>query len=215
MITINLCNAGYEQKNEWTNNDMKEYKLRGYNRFKRFIIDLIIFLLRDAIPILGAVLAMSAVIGTALWLVVDNIILLLFLAVAALFILISVQYLISKIISGQGEKLYGRQELYLINNSLYFTKDVRSRFNRKISCIKILEIYQVKKTKFYLEIDCSCNKNEKYCNAREDIELALEKLRQDKEKLMTVKEILLIKRQYDNQTEKTIENIFNNYKSKL
>ena len=212
MITINLCNVEYEQKNEWTNNDMKEYKLRGYNRFKRFIIDLIIFLLRDAIPILGAVLAMSAVIGTALWLVADNIILLLFLAVVALFILMSVQYLISKIISRQAEKLYGKQELYLINNRLYFTKDVRSRFNRKISCIKILEVYQVKKTKFYLEIDCSCNKNEKYCNAREDIELALEKLRQDKEKLMTVKEILLIKRQYDNQTEKTIENIFNNCK---
>ena len=194
---------------------MKEYKLRGYNRIKRFIIDLIIFLLRDAIPILGAVLAMSAVIGTALWLVVDNIILLLFLAVAALFILISVQYLISKIISRQVEKLYGKQELYLINNRLYFTKDVRSRFNRKISCIKILEVYQIKKTKLYLELDCSCNKNEKYCNAREDIELALEKLRQDKEKLMTVKEILLIKRQYDNQTEKDIEDVFNNHKSKL
>ena len=113
MITLNLCSVGYEQKNEWTNNDMKEYKLRGYNRFKRFIIDLIIFLLRDAIPILGAVLAMSAVIGTALWLAVDNIILLLFLAVAALFILMSVQYLISKIISRQVEKLYGKQELYL------------------------------------------------------------------------------------------------------
>ena len=209
MITINLCNAGYEQENEWTNNDMKEYKLRGYNRFKRFIIDLIIFLLRDAIPILGAVLAMSAVIGTALWLVVDNIILLLFLAVAALFILISVQYLISKIISRQVEKLYGKQELYLINNRLYFTKDVRSRFNRKISCIKILEIYQVKKTKLYQEIDCSCNKIEKYCNVGEDIELNLEKLRQDEEKLIAVKEILLIKRQYDNQTEKTIEDIFN------
>ena len=208
-ITLNLCNAEYEQENEWTNNDMKEYKLRGYNRIKRFIIDLIIFLLRDAIPILGAVLAMSAVIGTALWLVVDNIILLLFLAVAALFILISVQYLISKIISRQVEKLYGKQELYLINNRLYFTKDVRSRFNRKISCIKILEIYQVKKTKFYLEIDCSCNKSEKYCNAGEDIELNLEKLRQDEEKLTKVKEILLIKRQYDNQTEQTIENIFN------
>ena len=212
MITINLCNAGYEKKNEWTNNDMKEYKLRGYNRFKRFIIDLIIFLLRDAIPILGAVLAMSAVIGTVLWLVVDNIILLLFLVVAALFILMSVQYLISKIISRRVEKLYGKQELYLINNSLYFTKDVRSRFNRKISCIKILEIYQVKKTKLYLEIDCSCNKSEKYCNVGEDIELNLEKLRQDEEKLIKVKEILLIKRQYDNQTEKTIENIFNNYK---
>ena len=211
MITINLCNAGYEQKNEWTNNDMKEYKLRGYNRIKRFIIDLIIFLLRDAIPILGAVLAMSAVIGTALWLVVDNIILLLFFALVALFILMSVQYLISKIISRQVEKLYGKQELYLINNRLYFTKDVRSRFNRKISCIKILEIYQVKKTKFYLEIDCSCNKSEKYCNGGEDIELNLEKLRQDEEKLIAVKEILLIKRQYDNQTEKTIENIFNNY----
>ena len=105
-ITLNLCSVGYEQKNEWTNNDMKEYKLRGYNRFKRFIIDLIIFLLRDAIPILGAVLAMSAVIGTALWLVADNIILLLFLAVVALFILMSVQYLISKIISRQAEKLY-------------------------------------------------------------------------------------------------------------
>ena len=52
------------RKNEWINNDMKEYKLRGYNRFKRFIIDLIIFLLRDAIPIWGAVLTMSAVIGT-------------------------------------------------------------------------------------------------------------------------------------------------------
>ena len=215
MITINLCNAGYEQKSEWTNNDMKEYKLRGYNRIKRFIIDLIIFLLRDAIPILGAVLAMSAVIGTALWLVVDNIILLLFLAVVALFILMSVQYLISKIISRQVEKLYGKQELYLINNRLYFTKDVRSRFNRKISCIKILEVYQVKKTKFYMEIDCSCNKSEKYCNGGEDIELNLEKLRQDEEKLIKVKEILLIKRQYDNQTEKTIENIFNNYKSKL
>ena len=209
MITINLCNAGYEQENEWTNNDMKEYKLRGYNRFKRFIIDLIIFLLRDAIPILGAVLAMSAVIGTALWLVVDNIILLLFLDVAALFILMFVQYLISKIISRQAEKLYGRQELYLINNSLYFTKDVRSRFNRKISCIKILEVYKIKKTKFYLEIDCSCNKREKYCNVGEDIELNLEKLRQDEEKLIAVKEILLIKRQYDNQTEKTIEDIFN------
>ncbi|ESL02160.1 hypothetical protein GCWU000282_02294 [Catonella morbi ATCC 51271] len=208
-ITLNLCNAEYEQENEWTNNDMKEYKLRGYNRIKRFIIDLIIFLLRDAIPILGAVLAMSAVIGTALWLVVDNIILLLFLAVAALFILISVQYLISKIISRQVEKLYGKQELYLINNRLYFTKDVRSRFNRKISCIKILEIYQVKKTKFYLEIDCSCNKSEKYCNVGEDIEHNLEKLRQDEEKLIKVKEILLIKRQYDNQTEKTIEDIFN------
>ncbi len=212
MITLNLCSVGYEQKNEWTNNDMKEYKLRGYNRFKRFIIDLIIFLLRDAIPILGAVLAMSAVIGTALWLAVDNIILLLFLAVAALFILMSVQYLISKIISRQVEKLYGKQELYLINNRLYFTKDIRSRFNRKISCIKILEIYQVKKTKLYLEIDCSCNKIEKYCNVGEDIELNLEKLRQDEEKLIKVKEILLIKRQYDNQTEKTIENIFNNYK---
>ena len=209
MITLNLCNAGYEQKNEWINNDMKEYKLRGYNRVKRFIIDLIIFLLRDAIPILGAVLAMSAVIGTALWLVADNIILLLFLAVVALFILMSVQYLISKIISRQAEKLYGKQELYLINNRLYFTKDVRSRFNRKISCIKILEVYQVKKTKFYMEIDCSCNKSEKYCNVREDIELNLEKLRQDEEKLTKVKEILLIKRQYDNQTEKTIEDIFN------
>ena len=87
MITINLCNAGYEQENKWTNTDMKEYKLRGYNRFKRFIIDLIIFLLRDAIPIWGAVLTMSAVIGTVCWLVLDNIILLLFLAVAALFIL--------------------------------------------------------------------------------------------------------------------------------
>ena len=211
MITINLCNVGYEQKNEWTNNNMKEYKLRGYNRIKRFIIDLIIFLLRDAIPIWGAVLTMSAVIGTVCWLVLDNIILLLFLAVAALFILMSVQYLISKIISRQVEKLYGKQELYLINNSLYFTKDVRSRFNRKISCIKILEIYQVKKTKFYLEIDCSCNKSEKYCNGGEDIELNLEKLRQDEEKLTKVKEILLIKRQYDNQTEKTIEKIFNNY----
>ena len=209
MITINLCNAGSEQKNEWTNNTMTESKLRGYNRIKRFIIDLIMFLLRDAIPILGAVLAMSAVIGTTLWLVVDNIILLLFLAVAALFILMSVQYLISKIISRQAEKLYGKQELYLINNRLYFTKDLRSRFNRKISCIKILEIYQVKKTKFYLEIDCSCNKSEKYCNGGEDIELNLEKLRQDEEKLTKVKEILLIKRQYDNQTEKTIEDIFN------
>ena len=208
-ITLNLCNAEYEQENEWTNNDMKEYKLRGYNRIKRFIIDLIMFLLRDAIPILGAVLAMSAVIGTTLWLVVDNIILLLFLAVAALFILMSVQYLISKIISRQAEKLYGKQELYLINNRLYFTKDLRSRINRKISCIKILEIYQVKKTKFYLEIDCSCNKSEKYCNGGEDIELNLEKLRQDEEKLTKVKEILLIKRQYDNQTEKTIEDIFN------
>ena len=68
---------------------------------------------------------------------------------------------------------------------------------------------------FFVLFFLSCNKNEKYCNAREDIELALEKLRQDKEKLMTVKEILLIKRQYDNQTEKTIEDIFNNYKSKL
>ena len=211
MITINLCNVGYEQKNEWTNNNMKEYKLRGYNRIKRFIIDLIIFLLRDAIPIWGAVLTMSAVIGTVCWLVLDNIILLLFLAVAALFILMFVQYLISKIISRQAEKLYGRQELYLINNSLYFTKDVRSRFNRKIGCIKILEVYQVKKTKFYLEIDCSCNKSEKYCNVGEDIELNLEKLRQDEEKLIAVKEILLIKRQYDNQTEKTIEKIFNNY----
>ena len=43
----------------------------------------------------------------------------------------------------------------------------------------------------------------------EDIELNLEKLRQDEEKLIKVKEILLIKRQYDNQTEKTIEDIFN------
>ena len=196
-------------------NSMKEYKLRGYNRIKRFIIDMIIFLLRDAIPICGAVMAMSAVIGTVSWLVVDNMILLLFLAVIALFILMSVQYLISKIISVQAEKLYGRQELYLINNSLYFTKDVRIRFNRKISCIKFLEIYQVKKTKLYLEIDCSCNKSEKYCNVGEDIELNLEKLRQDKEKLMTVKEILLIKRQYDNQTEKVIEDVFNNHKSKL
>ena len=139
MITINLCNAEYEQKNEWTNNDMKEYKLRGYNRFKRFIIDLIIFLLRDAIPILGAVLAMSAVIGTALWLVADNIILLLFLAVVALFILMSVQYLISKIISRQAEKLYGKQELYLINNRLYFTKDVRSRLTVKSAVLKFLK----------------------------------------------------------------------------
>ena len=96
-------------------NSMKEYKLRGYNRIKRFIIDMIIFLLRDAIPICGAVMAMSAVIGTVSWLVVDNMILLLFLAVIALFILMSVQYLISKIISVQAEKLYGRQELYLIN----------------------------------------------------------------------------------------------------
>ena len=45
----------------------------------------------------------------------------------------------------------------------------------------------------------------------EDIEHNLEKLRQDEEKLIKVKEILLIKRQYDNQTEKTIEKIFNNY----
>ena len=49
----------------------------------------------------------------------------------------------------------------------------------------------------------------------EDIEINLEKLRQDEEKLIKVKEILLIKRQYDDQTEKTIEDIFNNYKSKL
>ena len=187
---------------------MKEHKLKGYNRVKRFIIDLIIFWLREAIPIWGAVLAMSAGMGTVLWLAGDNRILLLFLAVIGLLVLMSVQYLISKIISKQAEKLYGKQELYLINNGLYFTKDVRSRFTRKITCIKFLEIYQVKRTKFYWELDCSCNKREKYCNAREDIELALEKLRQEEERLMTEKETLLIKRQYDNQTEKIIEDAF-------
>ena len=49
---------------------------------------------------------MSVVMGTVLWLAGDNIILLLFLAVIGLLVLMSVQYLVSKIISGQAEKLY-------------------------------------------------------------------------------------------------------------
>ena len=80
-----------------------------------------------------------------------------------------------------------------------------------VLCQKKIRFYDKNFERLHLELDCSCNKSEKYCNVGEDIELNLEKLRQDEEKLTKVKEILLIKRQYDNQTEKTIENIFNNY----
>ena len=126
--------------------NINNYKLTGYHRTKRFTIDLIIFLLREAIPVYEAVMVMSVCMGAALGLVGDNMIGLPFLGALALLILMSVCHLISKKISGMAERLYGKQELYLIHNDLYCTTDVRTRMHREIRCCKLIEIYQMKKT---------------------------------------------------------------------
>lgn len=192
--------------------NINNYKLTGYHRTKRFTIDLIIFLLREAIPVYGAVMVMSVCMGAALGLVGDNMIGLPFLGALALLILMSVCHLISKKISGTAERLYGKQELYLIHNDLYCTTDVRTRMHREIRCCKLIEIYQMKKTRFYWETDCLCYEIRKICNAREDIEATLQNLMQDEKNLTPIKEILLFKGQYDNETEKRIDDVFNNHK---
>lgn len=190
------------------NND----KITGYHWLKRSTIDVLIFLLKDAIPMGGAIIVMSTIMGIVLWLTTDHIILLALSGITALLILMVVRHLISKKISGTAEKLYGKQELYLINHDLYCTEDVRTRFSHVVRCYKPIEIYQVKKTKFYWVVDCLCYKTRKNCKAREDIELALEQLIQDEKNLTPVKEMLLFKRQYRAEIEKMIDGVFNHHK---
>ena len=99
------------------NND----KITGYHWRKRITIDVMIFLLKDVIPVFGAVITMSVVIGPTLWFATNHIILLVLLGMIALLILIVVRHLIAKKISKTAEKLYGKQDLYLIDHDLYCT----------------------------------------------------------------------------------------------
>ena len=131
------------------NND----KITGYHWLKRITIDVMIFLLKDVIPVFGAVITMSVVIGPTLWFATNHIILLVLLGMIALLILIVVRHLIAKKISKTAEKLYGKQELYLIDHDLYCTEDVRTRFSHVIRCYKPIEIYRVEKTNFYWAVD--------------------------------------------------------------
>ena len=64
------------------NND----KITGYHWRKRITIDVMIFLLKDVIPVFGAVITMSVVIGPTLWFATDHIILLGLLCMVALLI---------------------------------------------------------------------------------------------------------------------------------
>ena len=162
------------------NND----KITGYHWRKRITIDVMIFLLKDVIPVFGAVITMSVVIGPTLWFATDHIILLVLLGMVALLILIVVRPLIAKKISATAEKLYGKQELYLIHNHLYCT-----------------------------EVDCLCYKIRKSGNAREDIGLVLEQLIQDEKNEIPVKETLLFKRQYHDEIEKMIDEVLRHHKS--
>lgn len=187
---------------------MKEYQIRGYDPAKKIFIDLIICMLREAIPVFGAVIIMSAAVSAVLCLVEFNIIALLLSSIPALFILIFVCHLIAKVTSVRADRAYGKQELYLIGNDLYHTADIRTRFSRKIKCFKIIEIYRIEKSKLYWELDCLCYKTEKFCYAAENIEAALEKLIQDKEALKPGKESLIIKRQYGDQSDELIDGIF-------
>lgn len=172
-----------------------------------------IFLLKDVIPVFGAVITMSVVIGPTLWFATNHIILLVLLGMIALLILIVVRHLIAKKISKTAEKLYGKQELYLIHNHLYCTEDVRTRFSHVIRCYKPIEIYHVEKTKFYWAVDCLCYKIRKSGNAMEDIGLVLEQLIQDEKNLTPVKETLLFKRQYHDEIEKMIDEVLCHHKS--
>ena len=81
------------------NND----KITGYHWRKRITIDVMIFLLKDVIPVFGAVITMSVVIGPTLWFATDHIILLVLLGMVALLILIVVRPLIAKKISATAE----------------------------------------------------------------------------------------------------------------
>ena len=101
------------------NND----KITGYHWRKRITIDVMIFLLKDVIPVFGVVITMSVVIGPTLWFTTNHIILLVLSGMVALLILIVVRPLIAKKISTTAEKLYGKKELYLINNHFYCTED--------------------------------------------------------------------------------------------
>ena len=191
------------------NND----KITGYHWLKRITIDVMIFLLKDVIPVFGAVITMSVVIGPTLWFATNHIILLVLLGMIALLILIVVRHLIAKKISKTAEKLYGKQDLYLIDHDLYCTEDVRTRFSHVIRCYKPIEIYHVEKTKFYWAVDCLCYKIRKSGNAREDIGLVLKQLIQDEKNLTPVKETLLFKRQYHDEIEKMIDEVLRHHKS--
>ena len=111
------------------------------------------------------------------------------------------------------EKLYGKQDLYLIDHDLYCTEDVRTRFSHVIRCYKPIEIYHIEKTKFYWAVDCLCYKIRRSGNAREDIGLVLEQLIQDEKNLIPVKETLLFKRQYHDEIEKMIDEVLCHHKS--
>lgn len=198
---------------------MKEEKIGGYCLIKKIWIDLMVFLVREAIPIFGGVIIMSVVCGSLLWFVKFGIIVLLFLALLALVILLGISHLISnmifKLTKGQFESLYGKQKLYLIDDALYCTVEIRSRFVHEIRCFKIIEIYGTEKSKFSWHLDCLCYKIKKYNTAKESVEVVLEKLRQTDEHLKATREPLAIKRYYSRQSEQLIEDVLKKYNTKF
>lgn len=199
--------------------NMKSNKIGGYYLTKKILIDLLVFLGRQVIPIFGSVIVMSVVCGVLLWLVKLGVLVLPFLAILALVILLGVSQLISKMIfkltKGKLESLYGKQELYLIDDVLYYTVEIRSRFLHEIRCFKLIEVYETKKSKFSWRLDCLCYKIKKYNTAKESVEVVLEKLRQTDEHLKATREPLAIKRYYSRQSEQLIEDVLKKYNTKF
>lgn len=195
--------------------NMKSNKIGGYYLTKKILIDLLVFLGRQVIPVFGSVIVMSVVCGALLWLVKLGVLVLPFLAILALVILLGVSQLISKMIfkltKGKLESLYGKQELYLIDGVLYCSIEIRSRFLHKIRCFKLIEVYETKKSKFSWHLDCLCYKIEEHNPTKESVEVVLEKLRQTNEHLKATRETLAIKRYYGRQSEQLIEDMLRKY----
>ena len=185
---------------------MRKDKIGGYDQFRKGMINFIVILLREAIPILGAVIVMAVMIVPLLWVFQFHVISMLLLSVLAIFILGLVERLISKLISGQAERLFGKQELYLIDHDLYYTVDIRRRFSREMKCFKIIEIYQIKKTRLCWQFDCLCYETKK--SGQASAEEVLEELRQTEKCLKVKKETVAIKRQYGVQSDQRIDGLF-------
>ncbi len=198
---------------------MQNNKIGGYSLSKKILIDLLVFLGRQVIPVFGSVIVMSVVCGALLWLVKFGVVVLPFLTLLALVILLGVSHLISKVIfkltKGQLESLYGKQELYLIDDALYCTIEIRFRFLHEIRCFKLIEVYGTEKSKFSWYLDCLCYKIKGDYTAKESVEAVLEKLRQTDEHLKATREPLAIKRYYSRQSEQLIEDVLKKYNTKF
>lgn len=198
---------------------MQNNKISGYYLTKKILIDLLVFLGRQVIPVFVSVIVMSVVCGALLWLVKLGVLVLPFLATLALVILLGVSQLISnmifKLTKGQFESLYGKQKLYLIDDALYCTIEIRSRFLYEIRCFKLIEVYETKKSKFSWHLDCLCYKIEEHNPTKESVEVVLEKLRQTNEHLKATREPLVIKRYYGRQSEQLIEDVLKKYNIKF